>query len=254
MNYDLAELHPTTRFSDRVENYLKYRPHYPKEIILFLEKYYDLSRDKRIADIGSGTGIFSELLLHSGYQVIGIEPNDQMRKAAEIKLGKIPGFTSRKHRAEQTGLRTHSLDIITVAQAFHWMDPIQTKKEFLRILKPGGRMVLLWNLRLRHSLFLQGYHTLRQKFAIDYKENKMVDQESIHIFFHPMLVKIHSFPNTQLLDFEALKGQLLSASYMPLPGDPSYDAMIDELIGLFVEFNENGFVKMEFETKLFINR
>ena len=254
MNNDLTTLHPTTRFSDRVENYVNYRPSYPKEIIPFLEKYYDLSRNKRIADIGSGTGIFSELFLNSGYQIIGIEPNELMRKAAEIKLSNYSGFTSRNHRAEQTGLRTHSLDMITVAQAFHWMEPIQTKKEFFRILKPGGHVVLAWNVRLKHTPFLQGYHELKQKFAIDYKENKMVDEEAIHIFFHPMLVRVHQFPNIQQLNFEALKGQLLSASYMPLPGHPSYSEMINELIVLFIDHNENGLVKMEFETKLFINR
>ena len=107
MQNDLITLNPTTRFSDRVENYVKYRPSYPKEIIPFLEKYYDLSGDKRIADIGSGTGIFSELFLQSGYSVIGIEPNDHMRRAAETRLGKYQGFTSRNHRAEQTGLRSH---------------------------------------------------------------------------------------------------------------------------------------------------
>jgi ubiquinone/menaquinone biosynthesis C-methylase UbiE len=254
MNNELTALHPTTRFSDRVENYVKYRPSYPAEIIPFLEKYYNLRNDKRIADIGSGTGIFSELFLRSGYPVIGIEPNDHMRKAAEIRLGNYSGFSSRKHRAEQTGLKTHSLDFITVAQAFHWMEPVQTKKEFFRILKPEGHIVLAWNIRLRHSPFLQDYHALRQKFAIDYKENKMVDEEIIHIFFHPMLVRMHSFPNIQHLDFEALKGQLLSASYMPLPGHLSYSSMINELISLFIEHNANGFVKMEFETKLFINR
>jgi ubiquinone/menaquinone biosynthesis C-methylase UbiE len=254
MNNELIALHPTTRFSDRVENYVKYRPSYPAEIIQFLENHYNLRNDNRIADIGSGTGIFSELFLRSGYSVLGIEPNEQMRKAAETRLSNYSGFTSRRHQAEQTGLKTHSLDFITVAQAFHWMEPVQTKKEFFRILKPGGHIVLAWNFRLSHTPFLQGYQVLRQKFAIDYTENKMVDEEAIHIFFHPMLVRMHSFTNIQQLDFEALKGQLLSASYMPLPGHPSYSTMISELIGLFIEHNKNGLVKMEFETKLFINR
>ncbi len=253
MENSLTALSPTTRFSDRVENYVKYRPSYPAEIIPFLEKYYGLSGAQRIADIGSGTGIFSELLLISGYKVIGIEPNENMRKAAEIKLGNYPGFTSRNHQAEKTGLRTHSLDLITVAQAFHWMEPVLTKKEFLRILKPGGHIVLAWNIRLKNSAFLLDYQALKQKFAVDFKENKMVDEDAIHIFYHPMTVKVHLFQNIQMLDFEALKGQLLSASYMPLPGHPSYSEMINELIHLFIKYNENGVVKMAFETKLFIN-
>jgi SAM-dependent methyltransferase len=254
MNNELTALHPTTRFSDRVENYIKYRPSYPREIIPFLEKHYGLSKDNRIADIGSGTGIFSELFLHAGYSVIGIEPNEQMLRASEIKLGSYPGFTCRKHQAEQTGLRTRSLDLITVAQAFDRMEHLQTKKEFLRILKPGGHIVVAWNLLQKHSVFLQDYCCLRKKFAIDYKENKMADEGSIYLFFHPMLVKVYSFPNIQRLNFETLKGQLLSESYMPLPGHPNYNLMIDELINLFIAHNVNGFVSMEYETKLYINR
>ena len=206
-----------------------------------------------VADIGSGTGIFSELFLKNGYRVTGIEPNENMRKAAEAKLHHYPGFSSRNHQAENTGLRTHSADLITVAQAFHWMEPVQTKKEFFRILKPGGHIVLAWNLRLKHSAFLRDYHALKQKFGIDYKDSKMVDKEAISIFFHPKLYSVHEFPNVQRLDFESLKGQLLSASYIPLPGHPSYNPMINELIHLFIAYNENGFVQMEFETKLFIS-
>src|SRR5580698_6852645 len=121
---DLIALHPTTRFSNRVENYVKYRPSYPDLIVPFLEEHIALRKNQRIADIGSGTGLFSELFLKNGYEVTGIEPNHEMRKAAEAKLAKYPGFTSRDHRAEQTGLRSGSVDLITVAQAFHWMEPV----------------------------------------------------------------------------------------------------------------------------------
>jgi ubiquinone/menaquinone biosynthesis C-methylase UbiE len=250
---DLTTLHPTTRFSDRVENYVKYRPSYPEEIIPFLVNEAGLRKDLRIADIGSGTGIFSELFLKSGYRVTGIEPNENMRKAAENKLGHYSLFTSRNRQAERTGLRSHSLDMITVAQAFHWMEPSATKKEFLRILKPGGLIVLAWNLRLKHTPFLQDYEELKARFGIDYQATNMVNEGAIREFYDPMPMKVHIFPNIQFLDFDSLKGQLLSASYIPLPGHPSYDGMIGELVHLFVAHNENGFVKMEYETKLYLN-
>ena len=254
MTPDLASSHPTSRFSDRVENYVKYRPSYPREIIPFLESHLQLSPDKRIVDVGSGTGIFSELFLKNGYRVTGIEPNQNMRRAAETKLHDYPGFTSRNRQAERTGLKSHSADLITVAQAFHWMEPIQTKKEFFRILKPGGHIVLAWNLRLRHSPFLQDYQDLKKKFGIDYKENKQVDEQAIQCFFQPLPMAIHCFPNVQWLDFDSLKGQLLSAYYIPLPGHQSYNTMINELIHLFIAYNENGFIRMEFETKLYISQ
>ncbi len=180
---DLTALHATTRFSDRVANYVKYRPSYPKEIVLFLENKIHLTIGQRIADIGSGTGIFSELFLKSGYRVTGIEPNENMRKASEIKLGRYPGFTSRNNTAEQTGLRSHSVDLITVAQSFHRVEPVQTKKEFLRILKPEGHIVLGWNLRLKHTAFLRGYKALKEKFRIDYAPAKMAYEDTIKKIF-----------------------------------------------------------------------
>jgi SAM-dependent methyltransferase len=252
---NVAELLPTSRFSNRVENYVKYRPHYPEEIISFLENSIGLRKNQRIVDIGSGTGIFSELFLKKGYSVTGIEPNEAMRKAAESKLAQYPGFDSRNRRAEQTGLRSGTVDLITVAQAFHWMEPEQTKREFLRILRPGGHIMLAWNIRLQHTSFLKGYESLKQKFGKDYHLIKeKVDEPLLEKFFAPKIMLSRSFPNIQLLDFESLKGQLLSSSYIPLPGQPGYEDMISELAELFVANNEEGYIRMEYETKIYINQ
>jgi SAM-dependent methyltransferase len=253
MTSETTHLKPTSRFSNRVENYVKYRPSYPVEIVPFLESAIHLNKGQHISDIGSGTGIFSELFLRSGYLVTGIEPNDRMRQAAEAKLRPYSGFTSLKGQGEATGLEDQSSDLITVAQAFHWLDPVPAKKEFHRILRPGGHIVLAWNLRLHHTKFLQDYELLKQRFGIDYRGIGMIDEEMIVDFFAPSRFSVFSFPNIQLLDFEALKGQLLSASYIPLPGHPSYDDMIGELSRLFVKYHEKGMVKMEFETKLYLN-
>jgi ubiquinone/menaquinone biosynthesis C-methylase UbiE len=251
---ELAALSSTKRFSNRVENYVKYRPSYPADIVPFFEHTLGLRTDQRIADIGSGTGLFAELLLQKGFCVTCIEPNIEMRKAAEDKLGHYIGFSSRKHRAEHTGLRSSSADLITVAQAFHWMDPVATKIEFQRILKPGGHIVLAWNIRKTDTPFLIAYDILKQQFSIDQqKPPDRINEDIMRTFMEPDLMKFHSFNNTQFLNFDTLKGQLLSASYIPLPGHESYDAMISALVKLFVDFNENGSVKMDYETMLYYN-
>lgn len=252
MPIEIVTTNPTTRFSNRVENYIKYRPSYPPEIVSFLEDELGLQKEQRIADVGSGTGLFAELFLHKGYKVICIEPNAEMRKAAEDKLGKHDGFSSRHHQAERTGLKSHSVDIITAATAFHWMEPIATKKEFNRILKPGGHIVLAWNVRKTDNPFLKEYHDLKQKFSTEPPRNN-IDEEVIRSFFEPRSMKTQSFANVQMLDFDGLKGQLLSSSYIPLPGHQSYDTMISTLVQLFVAYGKNGFVTMEYETKLFYN-
>ena len=148
----------TERFSNRVENYVKYRPNYPKKIISFLEKEIGLSSSSIIADIGSGTGISSEMFLKNGNIVYGVEPNKEMREAAERLLAEHPNFKSINGTAEDTTLAANSIDILSAGQAFHWFDVIKTEIEFKRILKNGGWVVLVWNEReTNSSLFLKAY-------------------------------------------------------------------------------------------------
>lgn len=251
MDKEAVVLSPTKRFSNRVENYVKYRPSYPEAMIPFFEARLGLQQGQRIVDVGSGTGLFARPLLQQGYAVTCIEPNDDMRRAGEQELGHYAGFTSRKHRAEQTGLRGQSVDLITVAQAFHWMDPAATKKEFNRILKPGGHIVLAWNLRLHTTPFMQAYHELKERYRIEETPARHDGDDTLAEFFAPKTMQVERFDNNQLLNFEQLKGQLLSASYIPLPGHPLYEEMIASLAELFVNSQQGGVVTMVHETKLY---
>src|SRR5690606_11903763 len=139
---------PTRRFFDRVKDYVKYRPDYPSAAIDYIKEIAELSAGSPVADIGSGTGIFAKRLLETGASVFGVEPNAAMRSAAEEFLRSEPNFTSIDGTAESTTLRDSSVDLVTAAQAFHWFDPKPTRAEFARILKPSGRIVLIWNERL----------------------------------------------------------------------------------------------------------
>jgi SAM-dependent methyltransferase len=219
MTINPEQLQPTTRFSDRVNNYAKFRPSYPEEVIGFLQQTIGLQKEWTIADIGSGTGIFSELLLSNGYKVWGVEPNKEMREEAEKNLAGFKKFTSINGKAEQTFLTGNSIDLITVAQAFHWMDRDAAKEEFRRILNPKGFIVLLWNIRLTHTPFLKALEELKIKFGTDYKAGRMTKEKDIAAFFHPEPLTQKDFYQVQILDYEALKGQLLSSSYIPLAGE-----------------------------------
>jgi ubiquinone/menaquinone biosynthesis C-methylase UbiE len=237
-----------SRFSNRAENYARFRPGYPEEIFPFLEKELTLTADTHIVDIGSGTGLFAEPLLQRGYMVTGIEPNADMRKVAESRLKKYSSFRSANATAEQTDLPDNSTGLITIAQTFHWLDPVAARLECNRILQPGGHVVLSWNRQKGNSAFEQKYNALREKYGIAERNSVQVDPVLIGDFFSPDTYSSKIFPNKQLLDFEALKGQLLSKSYIPLPGHELYDAMITDLIRLFVNYNENGLVGIEYET------
>src|SRR5437763_17045747 len=103
---------PTKRFSNRVGNYIKYRPDYSGAVIDLLTEECRLTQQSIIADIGSGTGILSELFLKNGNRVFGIEPNLPMREAGEKSIEQYPKFVSREGFAEATTLSNHSVDFV----------------------------------------------------------------------------------------------------------------------------------------------
>jgi SAM-dependent methyltransferase len=243
----------TTRFSNRVEDYVKYRPGYPAEIVNFLHDTYSLTQDKLIADVGAGTGISPELFLNKGYRVIAVEPNLEMRQKSVELLGSFHGFMAHDGTAENTGLTDASIDAIIAGQAFHWFDAILTRAEFKRILKPNGIVALIWNERKTDSEFEQEYDALIIKHARDYVkvDHRNIDTERIAAFFNPEQVHLEIFQNKQVFDFEGLKGRLMSSSYMPAKGDEGFEAMIADLQSLFDRFQEDGVITISYDTKVY---
>lgn len=253
MNDKLSSMNPTGRFTNRVDNYVKFRPSYPPELIQFLQMKAGLSSQAVVADIGSGTGILTELLLHNAKKVYAVEPNAAMRAAAEIKLSAVCNYESVEGTAENTTLANKSVHLITVAQAFHWMEPVATRKEFERILDNRGHVALIWNLRDNTAPFMKEYEELKTTFGKDYLDTKRADEETIKVFFKDAPMIVESFPNPQLMDFTSLKGQLESASYMPLEGEPRYEEMIATLEKLFNTYQQHGTIQMDFYTKVYMN-
>lgn len=245
---------PTERFSGRVANYAKYRPGYPAAVLDFMKKELDFNITSVIADVGSGTGLLSELFLDNGNRVYGIEPNREMREAAELLLRKYWKFTSIDGRAEATTLKRRSVDFITAGQAFHWFDPVKAREEFARILKPSGWVVLIWNeRRVDSSPFLKAFEELLLHFSIDYTQvdHRQVDDKLLSAFFRPRRYKFRLFENFQQFDFTGLKGRLLSSSYVPIRGHANYAPMLRELRKIFRASQKNGVVKFEYDTKFY---
>lgn len=239
------------RFSSRVENYVKYRPHYPVELISFLKGKKILTSKSVIADIGSGTGISSELFLKNGNVVFGVEPNMEMRKAAEKSLAVFSNFKSVDGTAEETTLENQMVDIIVTGQAFHWFDLEKCKIEFKRILNPKGTVVLIWNDRRTQSTpFLIGYENLLQTFGTDYREvdHKNIDEKVFNNFFGEGNFKLKSFENFQHYDYNSLEGRLLSSSYVPSEGHHNYQPMINALKELFIHYQHDNTVTIEYDT------
>ena len=243
---------PVTRFSNRAENYAKYRPSYPAEVIAVLKSECGLTEASSVADVGSGTGILSELFVRNGNTVFAIEPNAPMRLFAERDLT-FPKFVSVEATAEATTLERASVDFITAGQAFHWFDREKAKREFRRILKPEGWVVLIWNeRRIDSSPFLRDYENLLLRYGTDYEKVRHENVVSeIAEFYAPETFKLKSVENVQHFDFESLKGRTCSASYTPEPGDSNFAPMISTLEEIFNARKSNGVVHFEYDTKIY---
>ena len=244
---------PTKRFSSRVGNYLKYRPRYPAEIIPLLEKDSGLTRDSVIADLGSGTGFLSELFLRNGNQVIGIEPNAEMRAAGDKVLAQYSNFKSIAATAEATTLPDAAVDFVTAGQAFHWFDKVKTRPEFQRILKPDGWVVIVWNtFPVERSAVVAAYDSVLTRYGTDYREvAREIDDSDVEKFFPAGGCKRAAFEYQQTFDWEGFKGRLLSASYAPEADSPDYDPMLRELRQVFDTHQADGRVLFDYDTLVF---
>ncbi|MDQ3927639.1 MAG: class I SAM-dependent methyltransferase [Chloroflexota bacterium] len=248
----------TQRFSTRVENYIKYRPHYPPEVLQTLQQRCGLTPASVIADVGSGTGILTEVFLRNGNLVYGIEPNQEMREAAERLLAAYPNFRSLDARAEAIGLPGESVDIVTAGQAYHWFDRAGARAEFARILKPGGWVALVWNLRQTGTTpFLRAYEHLLNTYGTDYSDVHFRgddSEDSLHDFYGGDGPQVETFSNSQYFDYAGLEGRLLSSSYTPEPGHPNHQPMLAALKSIFDEHQVDGKVTFLYNTRLYYGR
>jgi SAM-dependent methyltransferase len=245
----------TQRFSNRVENYVKYRPHYPAAIVTYLQERFDFTSGS-IADVGAGTGILTKLFLDAGYTVHAVEPNGPMLAKATTLLHDYPGFTAVSGTAENTMLPNNSVDAVMAGQAFHWFDAEKSKAEFNRILKPHGLVALVWNERRIDAAFEQEYDVLINRYGKDYVQvkHRNIEADDIAAFFAPTPMELKVFSNQQVFDFEGLKGRLLSSSYMPLPGESGYDDAISELNKLFNKSQQAGTITITYDTRLYAGK
>jgi SAM-dependent methyltransferase len=239
----------TQRFGSRADNYARYRPGYPPAVIDVLR----LTPGVRVADLGSGTGIFARLLVEAGGEVWAVEPNGPMREAAERDLESVPGFHSVNGRAEATTLADESVDLVTAAQAAHWFDIPRARVECRRILRPGGRVAFIWNVRLQDANpFLRQLEdllrTLGREFPDESLQPKVQDP-----FFGAGRYQVDHLPSEQVLDWPAFQGRIASASYTPEPGASGYEALQTDLRSLFDRHQQGGVVRILYDTRVVVS-
>jgi len=245
----------TKRFSDRVDNYIKFRPGYPPEVLAFLKQECNLNADSVIADVGAGTGIFTKLLLDEGYKVYAVEPNQPMRDAAVEQLSAYKTFTPIDGTAEATTLPTKSADLIVCAQAFHWFNDAKTKVEFNRILKDTGKTALIWNSRLTDvDEFAKAYEALLKHDGIDYNKvnHRKVRDIDFKAFFKNGVYTLTKYANTQIFDEAGLIGRAYSSSYVPQEDTPEGEKFLVLLKEIFNKYSVDGKVSFVYETEIYL--
>lgn len=232
------------RFSSRVADYVKYRPSYPAPFLHYLAIEVGFGRESVVADVGAGTGILSRLLAGQVKQVFAIEPNAEMRLAAREYCENVPNIEIIDGAAEATGLPDSSVDFITAAQAFHWFRLDEARREFRRVLRPGGKVVLVWNVRDITTPFGAEYESLVRQHCLEYLGSGGGSGETLpyRLFFKDGRYQHRDFPNDRRLDLETLIGYSLSTSYAPVKGDEGYPAFIQDLVDVFNKYADNGMV------------
>lgn len=246
---------PTKRFTNRVDSYAKYRPGYPDAVLKLLHSKCSLTDKSVIADVGSGTGILSRMLLNDDYTVYAVEPNDAMRIFAEQEFGADKNFHSLNGTAEATGLKDSSVDLITCAQAFHWFSPQPTKAEFKRILKPGGKVALIWNNRdVEGDEFSIAYELLLQQEGTDYKRvnHQNLTEADFAAFFKNGKYSLTRFANHQDFDEDGLIGRASSSSYVPTPDTKQGQQFFQDLKVIFAAHQANGRVRVKYQTEVYL--
>lgn len=243
-------------FSPKVADYVAARPDYPAALYDRLREIGAMLEGALVADVGAGTGLLSEGLLDRGCRVIAVEPNGEMRAAADAWLGDRSGYRSTGGGAENTSVEDRSVDLVTAAQAFHWFDPEATRIEWLRILKPGGQVAIIWNDRLQGDPLQDGLDDVFEAFGGMKREARVAYDHKARLdtFFHGAGIRLFEFPHEHRLTRPAFHSLAFSRSYMPAPAsDEGHRARL-RLDALFDAFASGDTVAVRYRTQAYVGR
>lgn len=242
------------RFTDRVVDYEKFRPSYPKEIIQVLKEHIGLNKKWLVADIGSGTGLSTQLFLENGNDVFAVEPNREMRESLLHHFKTYRNLIALNATAEATSIESGCVDLIFAGQSFHWFDRVACQKEFGRILAENGHIVLVWNQRDPEDAFQQEYEDFLLNHIPSYQSvsHKNISDDDLKHFFGSRPMHKVSLPNQQILDLRSFLGRVRSSSYFPKEQDEN-KTLYDDLRLLFDKYAISERIVFKYMTEIYIS-
>lgn len=242
----------TNRFDGKGEIYAKARPKYAEKLFDYIKNDLKITEGSVFADVGSGTGIFTKQLIDCGYRIFAVEPNRDMRRKAEEKLNGNENFTSVAGSEKKTNLPENSVDCVSAAQAFHWFNPEAFKKECRRILKPGGKVFIVYNSKTESAECTMALAELYYKYSPDFHgfSNGMSGEKCLSFFSKNGVV--FRTDNTLTYDRQSYVNRILSSSYSLKDGDEKYDDYLKGINAVFDKFSKDGFILIPNETVAYI--
>lgn len=249
MRADIGES-PDELFCAKAHDYHQWRVGYPPRLMVELAARIGLDPGWAVAEVGSGTGLLAEMMLDAGHRVAAVEPNDDMRRAAEARLVGRPGFTSVAAAAEDTGLPDGSVDLIVAAQSFHYFDQPRAKAEFGRLLTPRGAVLVLWNAFDREMASYEGLFALQRDHAAKpdlVRRRDFARDEGLTSFFAPEGYAYWVIRHEQPLSLAGLEGLLFSLSYMPGRDAPGAAALRRAAAAFFARHAEDGVYRLRYQ-------
>jgi ubiquinone/menaquinone biosynthesis C-methylase UbiE len=248
-------LDPTSIFSTKAEKYARYRWDYAPGAIRAVFDIAGLGSASRVADLGAGTGILTHHFAGKVAQVVAVEPNDEMRRQAELTLGGVANCQVSGARAEATGLADGAFDLVTVAQAIHWFQPEPARAEIQRILKPDGWLALLRNYGTNAAVEEATSRLLTPDYGVVFPaDHERPERKPIEFYFGKAGYQKLLFPFANQVNWEIFFGAQLSASFMPDEGHPSYPSLDRGMREVFERFSVGGVLEVHGETELIIGK
>ena len=247
----------TERFSGRVEAYIAYRPRFPRGIITFLREHGALPEDAVVADVGAGTGMLAEIFLETGHRVIAVEPNAEMLQACRELASQRPALEVVEGTAEATTLPDASVDLIAVGRAMHWFDWPRAHREFERILRPGGWVLVATNgHRDSGAAVSNQLSEILRRWRTDSAEadTRRDFKQRLQEFLDTSSWQRTTLHHSMTVDFATLLGYAESLSAIPRPGERGYEGMVPELRAVFAEYQREGMLVTPLVCELFLGR